>query len=162
MYRIYLLRHGKAEEHSSEQADGERKLTEEGIHEMRVAAVAMKRLSIDPDIVYTSPLRRAAETAQIVCDELGISGDRFQVYEGLAAGEIDADVLNRMLESLGGNASVMLVGHEPTMSGLIGMLCGGRAEMKKGALACLECYRVTDGGAVLKYLVTPRLLAARS
>ena len=69
---LYFLRHGKAVELSDSGApdDFHRALTAKGVEEMGAEAEAMRQLGIDPDIILTSPLVRARQTATIVAEGL--------------------------------------------------------------------------------------------
>ena len=66
-YELYLVRHGLAEERGEKWPDDtKRPLTEEGIVRMRKAARGLARLGVAVDVVLTSPLVRARQTADIV------------------------------------------------------------------------------------------------
>ena len=65
---IWLLRHGEAEDGSP---DAERKLTEKGERQSRVAGLALKKLGVGLDACLSSPKVRAADTAKLACEELG-------------------------------------------------------------------------------------------
>lgn len=68
---VYILRHGKAEEHTQNNAsDAKRKLTETGKKELECIAKAMKNLEIEVDEIISSPLVRAKQTAEIVLKHL--------------------------------------------------------------------------------------------
>src|SRR3954465_12343658 len=84
---IWLLRHGEAEDGSP---DAERKLTEKGENQSRVAGIAMKKLGVGLDACLSSPKLRAADTAKLACDALGVD---VQLEPRLAGGPFDADEL---------------------------------------------------------------------
>src|SRR2546423_4603502 len=84
---IWLLRHGEAEDGSP---DAERKLTEKGERQSRVAGVALKKLGVDLDACLTSPKVRAADTAKLACEPLGVD---VKLEPKLAGGPFDADEL---------------------------------------------------------------------
>ena len=69
-HTLYLLRHGIAEEQRPGKSDADRALTPEGIQKTKQAARGMRALGIRPDQVLSSPLTRARETAEIICEEL--------------------------------------------------------------------------------------------
>src|SRR2546423_2430028 len=121
---IWLLRHGEAEDGSP---DAERKLTEKGEHQSRVGGIALKKLGVDLDACLSSPKVRAADTAKLACEALGVD---VQLEPSLSGGPFDADEL---AAGLGGH--VMLVGHDPDFSMAAHPLPGAQGRMKKGGLA---------------------------
>ena len=84
---IWLLRHGEAEDGSP---DAERKLTEKGERQSRVAGAALKKLGVKPDACLASPKVRAADTAKLACEPLAVN---VQLEPKLAGGPFDADEL---------------------------------------------------------------------
>ena len=124
---LWLLRHGDAAEGSP---DAERPLTKKGEKQARAAGRALKRLGVPMDACLTSPKVRAAETARIACEELGVEP---QLEPKLAGGPFDADAL---AAGLGDN--VLLVGHDPDFSMAVHALTGAQVRMKKGGLAGVE------------------------
>jgi phosphohistidine phosphatase len=124
---IWLLRHGDAEDGSP---DSERPLTEEGREQSRAAGAALKALGVEIDACLTSPKVRAAETARIVCEPLGVEPE---LEPKLAGGPFDAEAL-----AAGLGDDVLLVGHDPDFSMAVHSLTGAQVRMKKGGLAGLE------------------------
>ena len=124
---IWLLRHGEAEDGSP---DAERKLTEKGEQQSRAAGLALKKLGVDLDACLSSPKVRAADTAKLACDALGVE---VQLEPKLAGGPFDA---NELAAGLGDH--VMLVGHDPDFSMAVHTLTGAQVRMKKGGLAGVD------------------------
>jgi phosphohistidine phosphatase len=124
---IWLLRHGEAEDGSP---DAERKLTEKGKHQSRVAGIALKKLGVELDACLASPKLRAADTAKLACEPLGVD---VQLEPRLAGGPFDADEL-----AAGLGDHVMLVGHDPDFSMAVHTLTGAQVRMKKGGLAGVD------------------------
>jgi phosphohistidine phosphatase len=124
---IWLLRHGEAEEGSP---DAERELTEKGKHQSRAAGVALKKLGVEIDACLASPKLRAADTAKIACEELGVD---VQLEPKLAGGPFDAGEL-----AAGLGDHVLLVGHDPDFSMAVHTLTGAQVRMKKGGLAGVD------------------------
>lgn len=154
--KLYFLRHGIAVDaevwHGS---DSDRPLTPDGIARMKREAKAMQRLGIVPDIVVSSPLLRAKQTAEIVAARLEL-GNRLRedARVGFGFGADDARAIAGEHETA---RSIMFVGHEPSMSGTIGKITGGsRIDFKKGGLACVELD--DDSPGRLAWLLTPKLL----
>jgi phosphohistidine phosphatase len=124
---IWLLRHGDAEDGSP---DSERPLTEKGRGQARAVGTALKALGVEIDACLASPKVRAAETARIVCEPLGVEP---QLEPKLAGGPFDPEAL---AAGLGGD--VLLVGHDPDFSMAVHSLTGAQVRMKKGGLAGVE------------------------
>jgi phosphohistidine phosphatase len=156
MKDLYLLRHGIAAD-SAPGGDAARPLTAEGIAKMELAARGMRKLGITLDLLLTSPLVRARETAAIVGRELGIEP---WIADPLAPG-CDAGRLSMAIESApGAKTRIMAVGHEPDLSQLIEALCGARAEMKKGGLARIALLSLEARYGALLWLLPPAVLRA--
>ena len=154
----YFLRHGIAEEPAEwTGSDFDRPLTRAGRVRMEREAKAIEDLQLELDVIVTSPLVRARETAEIVAERLEMRGDLVE-DERLAEG-FDAERLGAILRDHSDAKSIMLVGHEPDMSAVIGHAIGdGRVELKKGAVACVEFADATSPRGELLWLAPPRIL----
>ena len=97
--------------------DAERPLTPEGERGFRAAARGLARL-VRPDVLLTSPLRRARQTAAIAAAAWGAI-EAMPVL-ALASGDVDAILDALEIHSL--EATVAMVGHEPTVSALVSRL----------------------------------------
>jgi phosphohistidine phosphatase len=154
---LIFLRHGLAGERSEWQGrDEDRPLTEAGKAQTAREAAGLKKAGLVPDLIVTSPLVRARQTAEIVARELGIPG-RVAIDEGLSPG-FRRKQLRRILEQHGGHGRLMIVGHEPDFSKVVGRATGGEVVLDKGGVAVVE---VTDRKAPagrLVWLVRPGLL----
>jgi phosphohistidine phosphatase len=124
---LWLLRHGDAEDGSP---DAERPLTDKGRAQARTAGAALKALGVELDACLTSPKLRAADTARLACEPLGVEP---QQEPKLAGGPFDADAL-----AAGLGDEVMLVGHDPDFSSAVHTLTGAQVRMKKGGLAGID------------------------
>ena len=130
---LWLLRHGDAEAHGL-RADFDRRLTARGERQSRAAGRALARLGVRFEHVFTSPRVRAFETASLVCAALDLEPI---VHEPLSGGfdERDADALLAATEA---SSSLLVVGHEPDLSGVVAALTSARIEMKKGGIAAIR------------------------
>ena len=126
MPMIWLLRHGEAENGSP---DSERRLTEKGERQARSAGAALAKLGVKVEVCLTSPKVRAADTARLACEPLGIEP---QHEPKLAGGPFDAEQL------AAGHDEVLLVGHDPDFSMAVHTLTGAQVRLKKGGLACVD------------------------
>jgi phosphohistidine phosphatase len=124
---IWLLRHGDAEDGTP---DAERPLTEKGREQARAVGAALKALGVELDACLTSPKVRAADTASIACEVLGVEP---QLEPKLSGGPFDAEAL-----AAGLGDDVLLVGHDPDFSMAVHSLTGAQVRMKKGGLAGVE------------------------
>ena len=124
---LWLLRHGDAADGSP---DAERPLTKKGEQQARTVGRALEKLGVKPSACLTSPKVRAAETARLVCAELGIDP---RLEPKLAGGPFDPEAL-----AAGLGDDVLLVGHDPDFSMAVHSLTGAQVRMKKGGLAGVE------------------------
>ena len=160
--KLYLLRHADAGEASAEgyTTDAARTLTPKGIKRTRQLANALRQMEITFDVILSSPLIRAQQTAEIVARSLG-SEKQLRLVSQLAPDAALTDALT-LIESAGPKTnSLLLVGHEPNLSRLISLLCTGGTNLgltfKKGGLCRLELCEVKSGPcATLEWLLSPR------
>jgi phosphohistidine phosphatase len=153
---LYFLRHGKAEDRGSK-PDAERRLTEKGAAQLRAAGGTWRRLNLRPEVIITSPLPRAAETAAIFAEAVGMP-DRVQEDSRLEPGAQWGDMARAMAERPQAKR-VMFVGHEPDLSSAIILLTGAASvRMRKGGLACIEFYGIPEPGTgEVAWLIDPDL-----
>ena len=161
--RLYFLRHGLADHPHYRGDDALRPLSREGELRMRQAAAFLAGLDLGLDVLLTSPLVRAAQTAAIVAGRLGLA-DRILEEPRLGPGfgvEPLAAILGDLPET---HRRIMLVGHEPGFSEVVGAITGGSAVVcKKGGLARVD---LQDGDGELQgrllWLLPPAILARTS
>ena len=152
---LILLRHGKAEDFHP-QGDGARALVEKGREQARQAGLMLKAAGLIPEIVLTSPLVRARQTADEFCQALGIPGP---VLQGWLACGCRPETVASELAAFHDFKRVVIVGHEPDFSRFIQWSMGAygaSVEMKKGTLAGLRISPPARHGLLL-YLIPPRL-----
>lgn len=124
---IYLLRHGDAE--SGDGDDAARRLTSKGEAQARAAGRALAARGAKLDACLASPRVRAAETARLACEPLGLEPE---TASQLAGGGFDA------LALAAGRGDLLLVGHEPGLSTEVARLTGAHVKMRKGGLAIVD------------------------
>ena len=158
---IYLIRHAIAEDHSDNGRDVDRRLTAHGAAKMHRACAGLARLGVAPELVYTSPLVRARQTAEIVCEALAL-GVTPQLMPALAPG--GARQVPAALRLRGDIGALALVGHEPDMGQLAALLIGGVGggiAFKKGSVAAIEVDALPPRrSGTLTWFLTPRQLRA--
>lgn len=145
---LYIMRHGKAEERKPGQSDEERRLTDEGRQDVELVA---RLMPYKPSVVFTSPIRRAVETGEVVSRVWSVE---LRVVEELHPQLLSLDSLKRV--PLTDNA--VLVGHAPSIERLLSNLIGGgNIKLKAGAIAGIELERIEEGKAVLQFVITPEI-----
>jgi phosphohistidine phosphatase len=154
---LCLLRHAHAGDSTTwEQADELRPLTEKGRRQSERVGHLLAAAGFAPDVLLTSPLVRARETAEIVADIIGA-----RVREEPRLGEpLDLATLDAILHDAGNPRRVLIVGHDPDFSELVSELAGGSPIfMRKGTLARIDVERpLAPGSGDLRWLVPPDLL----
>jgi phosphohistidine phosphatase len=158
---LYFLRHGLAAERLTWEGDDSlRPLTKKGIQAMLDEAKRMVALDLALDLILSSPLTRAFQTADIVAGRLKLQDNLFQ-DERLSPG-FDLDDLESILQDHPEAQNVMLVGHEPDFSLTLGALIGGgRILFKKGGLARVELISRQPLQGELAWMASPKILLAR-
>lgn len=163
MRELLIVRHAIALDRLTAQQQGsedeQRPLTAEGMVKMEQAARGMARQHGCCDLILTSPLVRAEQTATIL--NRVYPGARLETLKQLAPGYTSQELmraLGRFREEC-----IAIVGHEPGLSQLIATLlcdqCRGNFQMKKGAAALLQFHTgITPGGGTLLWLATPKQL----
>jgi phosphohistidine phosphatase len=156
---LYFVRHGQAGHHTAAADDDERQLTDAGKDALKAAAPLLRRLNLRPDLVLSSPLQRALQTAELVMEGLEMSGPP-TVDDRLRPGAGWRD-LARAMTAHPGARRVMFVGHEPDLSGAMRLLTGAASvRMRKGGIGCVEFPGVPEpGGGELAWLIDPDLYA---
>ncbi len=158
---LYVFRHAHAADINGETilTDEERPLTEKGWHQVDVIAKALQLLQIPLQIVLTSPLKRAKETAEGLCSRLSNLNLEPIVTPKLTPGTASKKVSKMLLGYE--EEHVMIVGHEPDLSTHTAWLIGSRKAMiklPKAGLVCVNCVAPGKGLCELEWLLTPKCL----
>ena len=156
--KLYFLRHGLAGDRETWTGDDfDRPLTDDGKERMAREAATLAQLSLDLDVILTSPLVRAYQTAEIIAQQLNLT-DKLVKDERLAPG-FGSNQLAKIVKAYPEAKALMLVGHEPDFSQVIGKLIGGgRITCKKGSLACVELSNKSLQGELV-WLIPPSVMA---
>ncbi len=156
---IYLLRHGIAEAAGPGGNDAGRALTDEGRKKLRTVLKLARTAGVEPDLILTSPLLRAIQTAEVTAEALGckIRPARTNALEpGGAVEEVWNEI--RVHKDTG---SLLLAGHEPQFSQLAAYLLGTPellVDFKKGALIAIEMEQFgARPRGVLRWMLVPKL-----
>ena len=159
--RVLVIRHAIAEDRDAfaktGREDGARPLTKEGRAKMREGAAGLRKLVPHIDVLATSPLARAIETAEIIS----------RAYDGLKVVQVapltptkPVNALLHWLQSQPAAATVALVGHEPHLGVFASWLLTGLQEslieLKKGSACLLELDGdIKSGHAKLLWALKP-------
>ena len=155
--QLYLLRHAEAEEDPTN--DEQRALTAKGEKQVRKVGRFCLSHSVIPDIILSSPLRRAEETARIFARELDVPN--IVQLEGFLRPGMTAKSTLSGLEKYLEKASVLLVGHEPDFSNLAGALIGGHSEsvhFRKATLLNVSLQKFKSGAGTIEFLIPVKCL----
>lgn len=152
---LVILRHGTAED-SHPNGDAARNLIEKGRLQSRDAAELLKSSGLLPEIVLTSPLVRAKQTAEEFCSAAGIPGP---VIQGWLASGMRAETALDELVGFREFSRVAIIGHEPDLSEFIQWVLGAHGnaiEVRKGTLACVRIFPPAKSGTLI-YLAPPAI-----
>jgi phosphohistidine phosphatase len=161
--QLLVIRHAIAMEREdfakSGRPDSDRPLTDTGRRRMRKNARGLQRIAPRPDLIAASPWLRAADTARVVAETLGI--ERMETIDEMTPDHPPGD-LAAWLNERADAPTVAVVGHEPHLGELVTWLLGGNGsnvEFKKGGVSLLRIDgEVTAGSAVLQWHLTPAQL----
>ncbi|MCL2640147.1 MAG: phosphohistidine phosphatase SixA [Phycisphaerales bacterium] len=161
MTTLYLCRHAIAAEPVGIMTDADRPLTPDGAKKFRKSAHGLAKLldkggGDSVTHIFTSPLVRARQTAEILAEAFAVP------VKVTAALDIPGNLkqLIKEIRALKNVQGIIAVGHEPTLSDWLGELCfdqPGRVELKKGAVAAIELAR-TDAKGQLLWMIQPGIL----
>lgn len=160
---LILVRHADAGERDADKwpDDDLRPLTARGRRRQADCAKAMKKLGITADHLFTSPLTRAVQTAEILAE---VHEMQPAVVNEVLGHECSAHAVSKMLDRLGAGESAMLVGHEPSFSRVAAAMIGKSSDadmvLKKSGVIGIEFDGAPAPGAGrLLYLLKPGFLA---
>jgi phosphohistidine phosphatase len=158
---IYIVRHASAGQHlTNPKKDEKRPLDADGIEQCGVVGRALAALNAQPDIIISSPLKRATQTASLIGNELGYEG-KLLLEPALRPDASFAD-FRRTLDKYSKHEAIMVVGHNPSISEFLARMiakngCEAQVDFKKGAVARVETLRHS---ATLNWFFIPKIARA--
>ncbi len=163
MPTLMLLRHAKSDWYVEYGTDRERPLNKRGIRSAKAVGRFVADYRLAPDLLLTSPAVRAADTARIAASTGKWETRIREVAELYGAHPIQVSNLIRQTEEV---ERIMVVGHEPTMSGFLEWITGNSIRVTTANLASINVSiaRWADLGprtGQLELFIRPRLLTRR-
>jgi len=162
--KLYILRHANAEERDEAEYsdDSLRPLSKQGQKKMENIAANLKGWGVGVDLILSSPYARALETARIVAKALGLKKKQLVLTESLTPSGLPKKLITEINKKYKVD-NLMLVGHEPYLSGLISVLVAGDPSLsiivKKGGFCRLSVDElIYDRCATLEWLAAPVML----
>jgi phosphohistidine phosphatase len=160
---LYLIRHAIAVDKYED--DSQRPLTDKGRKKMRNIAKGLRALGVEFDLILSSPYVRAAETAEILADVFKMKKEVKFSDNLVPTG--DPNLLIAELSETSNVESVAIVGHEPFLTSLIGLLVSDNASvditLKKGGVCSLSADDLHHTRkASMDWLLTPGILVGIS
>ena len=149
--QLYFLRHGEADWPDWKKSDDERPLTDFGKKEMRDMAKFLARLNVRLNLIMTSPLLRASQTAEIAADYLKAKLRKDELLApGFGMSELRTVLKRHHAKTL------MLVGHEPDFTTVVSGLTGASLKLSKAGVALVDVDPESEEGKLL-WLFPPKI-----
>ena len=154
---LHLMRHANAGvPRDSAKLDAKRSLIAEGKEQCMLMGRLLGALKIQPDIIVSSPLKRALQTAQFVGNELGYEG-KVEISPALDIGASYAD-FQKLINRYADRQDVLFVGHNPNLFQFLGRLITGNGaagvRMRKASVARID---MDKHPPLLQWLIDPRM-----
>ena len=160
-FELYLIRHGIAAERGENYPDDtKRPLTTRGIQRLRQEGKALVALDVAFDVILSSPLVRARQTAEALAASFRDSPPIVNT-SALAPGGIHNGIIEELAKQSHRRKRIALVGHEPGIGELAARLLGTRKspDFRKGAVCRIDVTALPPTGpGQLRWFVTPRIL----
>lgn len=154
---LYLMRHANAGvSRGNPVLDAKRSLIKEGKEQCMIMGRVLSALNIQIDVIVSSPLKRALQSAQFIGTEIGYEG-RIEITPALGM-DADYSAFHQMVSTYADRDGVLLVGHNPTLFHFLGHLMTGSDDvnirMRKGSIARVDMDRHPP---LLRWLIDPRM-----
>ena len=157
LVNLYVLRHASAgTRRANPLIDVKRPLDKEGKQQCILVGNYLNTLKVQFDLVISSPLKRALQTASLVGTETGYD-TKIMISEALSP-DASVEDFEKLLTSLGTHENVLIVGHNPNFEQFLGALLSSsrvNIRLRKGAIARVDMARRPG---TLHWLVDPRIL----
>lgn len=153
--KLYFIRHGRASQIAT--TDSARPLLPEGETQAKNMGKVLKILDVQPTQIFSSPRVRALQTAQFIGQALG----KEPIVRETCNFNFNVNQAFQLVHGMDDDAEVLFVGHNPSMSEIVTDLTGAEVELSTGAVAYVtRVFPPSASGAILKWLITPKLVNA--
>lgn len=151
---VILIRHGIAENPSINKSDDKRALTDLGVQQLNQIFPLLKTKLLPNTMrrVWSSPLKRAQQTAALCCDHLKIA--QFETYPFVAFGQT-MDFKNAIYGQ-DVRSQIIIVGHEPTLSYWTTSLTQQPIMFNRGMIVCIEVDDKAPRNGNIKWIIDPK------
>lgn len=159
---VYFVRHASAGQHKANSAkDEKRALDREGVQQAHQMGRLLAALNVEVDVVISSPLKRAMQTASLIANEIGY--EQKIEPEAELRPEATFDSFRHMLADYDRKDAIMVVGHNPSITEFLSLVLSRGEErevidFKKGAVVRVEMTGKKSG--TLHWCVTPKIASA--
>lgn len=162
MKTLFVLRHAKSSWENTNLSDFERPLNERGLEAAPLMGKVMKENQFQPEMILSSPAKRASQTAEIIREKAGIDGEiRYEerIYEASPARLLE--VISEQNDEI---ESLIIVGHNPGLEGLVRFTTGQIEPMPTAALAVIDFKinkwsEINSANGVLRTFIRPKEIA---
>lgn len=163
---LIIMRHGKSDWDANTSRDFDRPLARRGCEDVPRMAARLKELHLLPDVLISSPARRAADTAVLVAENCELDSANI-IYDDAVYEASRTDLLEVISRYAGSAETVMLIGHNPGLDELVSSLVPGKLPltnkgklMTTAAVAALECddWQLQHCSCRLLHLLRPKEL----
>jgi phosphohistidine phosphatase len=159
MKTLFVLRHAKSSWENADLSDFERPLNKRGLEAAPLMGEVMKKNQFQPETILSSPAKRARQTAEIINEKAGINGEikyEERIYEASPARLLE--VISEQNDEIG---SLMIVGHNPGLEGLVRFTTGQSEPMPTAALAVIDLEitkwnEIDSSNGTLRTLIRPK------
>jgi phosphohistidine phosphatase len=159
MKTLFVLRHAKSSWENADLSDFERPLNKRGLEAAPLMGEVMKKNQFQPETILSSPAKRARQTAEIINEKAGINGEikyEERIYEASPARLLE--VISEQNDEIG---SLVIVGHNPGLEGLVRFTTGQSEPMPTAALAVIDLEitkwnEIDSSNGTLRTLIRPK------
>ncbi len=136
MKTLYILRHAQKDESKPEQYDYDIELTQKGEEDSKLLGEKLKSKNILPDLIVSSPAIRARKTAENVSEKIGYT--KSVMYNEVIYQAFLHEIVESITYTFDTVDSLMIVGHNPSLSALAITYAGFKEEMDMASVVRID------------------------
>lgn len=162
MKTLYLVRHGKSSWRHKELRDIERPLKKRGVNDAHVMASHLRQKGVKPDLIISSPARRAHQTATIFAEEMEYDTDNIEVNRSVYS-SLYEELLAVILGLNDEYNTIMMFGHDPTLANIASHLTHHVFEkISTSGVVCITFHvdkweNITERSGHLEFSIYPKM-----